>query len=267
MMLFERIEGMTEATNSEENPKIQHVIAIMSGKGGVGKSLVTVLLAAALRHQGLQVGILDGDLSGPSIVRMCGPEIQLSMTDDGSIEPLVSEEGLKIMSMSLFLENEADPTLWQGSMLASAFKQFYSEVAWGQLDYLLVDVQSGTSDVPMTILRSLPLDGVVIVSSPQVLAATVVKKTINMVHQFNVPILGIVENIAYFMAPGGEYCEIFGPSSGTELMSLADAPLLGQLPLDPKLAVLSDSGHIGEYHSQAYETLMANWLKALKIER
>lgn len=258
---------MTEVINAEENPKIQHVIAIMSGKGGVGKSLVTALLAVALRRRGLRVGVLDGDLTGPSIVSMFGPEIQLSMADDGSIEPLVSEEGLKIMSMSLFLENEADPTLWQGSMLASAFKQFYGEVAWGQLDYLLVDVQSGTSEIPMTILRFLPLEGVVIVSSPQVLAATVVKKTINMVHQFNVPILGVVENMAYFMAPGGEYCEIFGSSRGSELISLAGAPLLGQLPLDPKLAVLADAGHSEEYQSQAYEALTANWLKALKITR
>ncbi len=258
---------MTEANISEERPKIQHVIAVMSGKGGVGKSLITALLALALRRRRLQVGILDGDLTGPSIVSMFGPEIQLSMTDDGSIEPLVSEEGLKIMSMCLFLENEADPTVWQGSMLASAFKQFYSEVAWGELDYLLVDVQSGTSDVPITILQSLPLDGAVIVSSPQALAATGAKKTITMAQQFDVPLLGIVENMAYFMAPGGEYCEIFGSSHRAELNSLADAPLLGQLPLDPKLAVLADSGHIEEYHSQAYETLMANWLKVLKIER
>ncbi|HLH61728.1 MAG TPA: P-loop NTPase [Ktedonobacteraceae bacterium] len=258
---------MSEAIISQEHSTIQHVIAVMSGKGGVGKSLITALLAIALRRQGLQVGILDGDLTGPSIVSMFGPEIQLSVTGDGSIEPLVSEEGLKIMSMSLFLENEADPTIWQGSMLASAFKQFYSEVAWGQLDYLLVDVQSGTSDVPMTILRSLPLEGIVIVSSPQVLATTVAKKTINMVHQFQVPMLGIVENMAYFMAPGGEYCEIFGSSHGSELVSLASAPLLGQLPLDPKLAVLADTGHIEEYHSQAYETLLTNWLKVLKIEQ
>lgn len=250
-----------------QDRKIRHMLAVMSGKGGVGKSLVTSLLAVALRRQGLEVGILDGDLTCPAIMRMFGPEMQLSITDNGNIEPLISGEGVKIMSMSMFLENEADPTVWQGTMVASAFKQFYNETAWGQLDYLLVDVPPGMSDVPMTILGSLPLDGVIIVASPQVVATTAVKKCITMVRQYNVPIQGIVENMAYFMAPGGEYCEIFGPSSGLELASLAAAPLLGQLPLDVRLAALCDSGRIEEYRAEAYTALATNFLKTLKINQ
>ena len=251
----------------DKDRNIRHMIAVLSGKGGVGKSVVTSLLAIALQRQGRRVGILDGDLLGPSIVRMFGTEIELSMSDDGNILPLVSQNGVKVMSMSLFLENEADPTVWQGTMVASAFKQFYGEVEWDQLDYLLVDVPPGTSDVPMTILRSLPLDGVVIVSSPQLVATTVVKKSINMVHQFNVPILGIVENMAYYMAPGGEYCEIFGSSREAELAALAGAPLLGQLPLDSRLAALCDAGRIEEYHTGAFETLSANFLHTLEVRR
>ena len=256
---------MTENIVAEgKDRNIKHMIAVMSGKGGVGKSVVTSLLAIALQRQGLRAGILDGDLLGPSVVSMFGTEIELSMSDDGNILPLVSENGVKIMSMSMFLEHEADPTVWQGTMVASAFKQFYGEVEWDQLDYLLIDVPPGTSDVPMTILRSLPLDGVVIVSSPQLTATTVVKKCINMVRQFNVPILGVVENMAYYMAPGGEYCEIFGPSSEAALIALAGAPLLGQLPLDPRLAALCDAGRIEEYNAGAYAPLTANFLDALK---
>jgi Mrp family chromosome partitioning ATPase len=259
---------MAENTaTARKDGNIKHMVAVMSGKGGVGKSVVTSLLAIALQRQGLRVGILDGDLLGPSIVGMFGTEIELSMSDEGNILPLSSEHGVKIMSMSMFLESEADPTAWQGTMVASAFKQFYGEVEWDQLDYLLIDVPPGTSDVPMTILRSLPLDGVVIVSSPQGIATTVVKKCINMVHQFNVPIVGVVENMAYYMAPGGEYCEIFGPSNEAALVALAGAPLLGQLPLDPRLATLCDAGRIEEYRVEAYKTVAANFLDALQISR
>lgn len=259
---------MSENSVAEgKDRNIQHMIAVMSGKGGVGKSVVTSLLSIALQRQGQRVGILDGDLLGPSIVRMFGTEIELAMSDEGNILPLVSQHGVKIMSMSLFLENEADPTIWQGTMVASAFKQFYGEVEWDQLDYLLVDVPPGTSDVPMTILRSLPLEGVVVVSSPQMVATTVVKKCINMVQQFNVPILGVVENMAYYMAPDGEYCEIFGSSREAELVALAGAPLLGQLPLDPRLSALCDAGRIEEYHAEKFETLAANFLHALEIKQ
>ena len=153
----------------------------MSGKGGVGKSLVTGLLAVSLRRQGLRVGILDGDITGPSIARMFGTKGQPMKSASGGIDPLTSRGGIKVMSMNMFLEKESDPVVWRGPMVSSAIKQFYSDVDWGDLDYLLVDLPPGTSDAPMTVLQSLPVDGIVIVSSPQMLATMVVKKCINMV--------------------------------------------------------------------------------------
>src|SRR4030081_2420674 len=176
--------------------KIKQVIAVMSGKGGVGKSLVTGLLAVSLRRQGLRVGILDGDITGPSIARMFGTKGQPMKSASGGIEPLTSRGGIKVMSMNMFLENESDPVVWRGPMVSSAIKQFYSDVDWGQLDYLLVDLPPGTSDAPMTVLQSLPVDGIIIVSSPQMLATMVVKKCINMVRQLKGIIVGVVENMA-----------------------------------------------------------------------
>lgn len=252
-------------TSEDEACKIKHIIAIMSGKGGVGKSLVTSLLAVSLRKQGLYVGILDGDLTCPSIAHMFGVEDQLPEYIDG-IGPLVSESGVKIISMTMFSEDKSEPLVWRGPMISSAFKQFYSEVVWGQLDYLLVDVPPGTSDVPMTALQSLPLDGVIIVSSPQLLATAVVKKCIKMVYQFKPSILGVVENMAYFIAPGGEYCEIFGPTNSSELACMAGAPILVRLPIDPELSMLCDTGQVEKYHAEPCDTLAANFIKALEIK-
>lgn len=257
-----------ESTHSEDTErKIKHVVAVMSGKGGVGKSVVTGLLAIALRRQGLRVGVLDGDLNGPGIVRMFGAELELSVADNGNVEPIVSLGGIKIMSMSMFAEDENEPIVWRGPMVSSAFKQFYHEVEWGQLDYLLIDVPPGTADVPMTVLQSLPLDGVVIVSTPQIMATSVVKKCINMVFQLKGTILGIVENMAYFIAPGGEYCEIFGPGNEAELLDMVHTPLLGKLPLDPRLAALCDAGRIEEYSATEYDALAADFCGVLEVKR
>jgi hybrid cluster-associated redox disulfide protein len=247
--------------------KIKNVIAIMSGKGGVGKSLVTGLLAVSLRRQGLRVGILDGDITGPSIARMFGTKGQPSKSASGGIDPLRSKNGIKVMSMNMFLENESDPVVWRGPMISSAIKQFYSDVDWEQLDYLLVDLPPGTSDAPMTVLQSLPVDGIVIVSSPQMLATMIVKKCINMVQQLKGVIVGVVENMSYFEAPTGERYEIFGTSNGTDLVAITGAPLLGQLPLDPTLATLCDAGRVEEYYSEAYEALAENFVNTLKIKR
>jgi hybrid cluster-associated redox disulfide protein len=246
---------------------IKQVIAIMSGKGGVGKSLVTGLLAVSLRRQGLRVGILDGDITGPSIARMFGTKGQPAKSASGGIEPLTSMGGIRVMSMNMFLENESSPVVWRGPMVSSAIKQFYSDVDWGQLDYLLVDLPPGTSDAPMTVLQSLPVDGIVIVSSPQLLATMVVKKCINMVLQLKGIIVGVVENMSYFETPDGERYEIFGPSNGPELVDMTDAPLLAQLPIDSILTSLCDAGRIEEYHGEAYDTLAANFVNTLKIKR
>ena len=247
--------------------KIKQVIAIMSGKGGVGKSLVTGLLAVSLRRQGLQVGILDGDITGPSIARMFGTKGQPAKAANGGISPLKSRGGVKVMSMNMFLEKESDPVVWRGPMVSSAIKQFYSDVDWDNLDYLLVDLPPGTSDAPMTVLQSLPVDGIVIVSSPQMLATMVVKKCINMVRQLKGVIVGVVENMAYFTTPDGERYEIFGSSNGPELVDMTGAPLLAQLPIDPVLTSLCDAGRVEEYHSEAYDLLASNFVNTLKIKR
>ena len=247
--------------------KIKQVIAIMSGKGGVGKSLVTGLLAVSLRRQGLKVGILDGDITGPSIARMFGVKGQPNKSMSGGIEPLRSKGGIKVMSMNMFLESESDPVIWRGPMISSAIKQFYSDVDWENLDYLLVDLPPGTSDAPMTVLQSLPVDGIIIVSSPQMLATMIVMKCINMVRQLKGVIVGVVENMSYFETPNGERYEIFGPSNGTDLVGMTGAPLLAQLPIDPSLTTLCDAGRVEEYYSDAYEALAANFINTLKVKR
>src|SRR6266581_2973715 len=246
---------------------IKQVIAIMSGKGGVGKSLVPGLLAVSLRRQGLRVGILDGDITGPSMARMFGTKGLPNKSASGGIEPLTSRGGIKVMSMNMFLENESDPVVWRGPMISSAIKQFYSDVDWGKLDYLLVDLPPGTSDAPMTVLQSLPVDGIIIVSSPQMLATMIVMKCINMVRQLKGIIVGVVENMAYFETPNGERYEIFGPSNGTDLVAMSGAPLLAQLPIDPVLTTLCDAGRVEEYHAEAYELLAENFINTLKIKR
>ena len=244
--------------------KIRHIVAVMSGKGGVGKSLVTGLLAVSLERQGLKVGILDGDITGPSIAREFGVRGNPTKTASG-IDPLRSQGGIKVMSMNMFLENSTDPVVWRGPMVSSAIKQFYSDVDWGQLDFLLVDLPPGTSDAPMTVMQSLPVDGVVIVSSPQMLATEIVIKCIKMVQTLKGRVLGIVENMAYLTMPDGSHDEIFGPSNGAELVSLTGAPLLSQIPIDRDIAMLCDAGKIEDYYSDEFETLASNFVKAIKI--
>jgi hybrid cluster-associated redox disulfide protein len=256
-----------QMSTSSPDRKIKQVIAVMSGKGGVGKSLVTGLLAVSLRRQGLRVGILDGDITGPSIARMFGTRGQPMKSASGGIEPMMSRGGIKVMSMNMFLENESDPVVWRGPMVSSAIKQFYSDVDWGNLDYLLVDLPPGTSDAPMTVMQSLPVDGIIIVSSPQMLATMVVMKCINMVRQLKGIIVGVVENMSYFQTPDGERYEIFGPSNGTELVNMTGAPLLAQLPIDPQLTTLCDAGRVEEYHAQAYDELASNFVNTIKIKR
>src|SRR5258708_23140823 len=187
------------------------------------------------------------------------------MNDEGKIEPLESKIGVKIMSMSMFAGNGSDPLVWRGPMVSSAFKQLYSDTGGGKFDYLLVDVPSGTSDVLMTVLQSLPLDGVIIVSSPQLVSVKVVKKCINMVSQLGQSFIGVVENMSHFAAPDGEHYEVFGPSKVAELVHMTNAPLLAQLPIDPKLAALSDAGKIEEYTAEVIHSLGANLLKTFSV--
>ncbi len=243
-----------------EREGIRRVVAVMSGKGGVGKSLVTGLCAMSTRRAGLRTGILDGDITGPSIPKMFG--LETGAARQGEV-PANSRTGIRIASMNLLLETEDQPIVWRGPMVAGALRQFFTDLEWGELDYLWVDLPPGTSDAPLTALQSLPLDGVVMVGSPQALASMVVRKAIHLVRDMGVPILGVVENMSYLELPGGGRAEPFGPSRAYDLVRAAGAPLLAELPLDPAVSLACDAGEIEDYRSAASEELAKNLLKVL----
>ena len=259
--------GASAKTPPPERQKkagIEHVVAIMSGKGGVGKSLVTGLLAVALRRRGYAIGILDADITGPSIARLFGVTRRPYEGPDKKPHPPQSTTGIQIMSMNLILDNEAQAVIWRGPMVSGAIRQFYMDLEWGAVDYLLVDLPPGTSDAPLTVLQALPVSGVVLVSTPQGLATMIVSKAIKLVQQLNVPIIGLVENMAYFADPdSGKRHDLFGASKGVQLVVESGAPLLAQLPIDPRLTQLCDDGRIEEYESADYDVLATNFLKVL----
>jgi len=243
--------------------QVDKVIAVMSGKGGVGKSLVTGLIALALSREGKRVGILDADVTGPSIPRMFDITDRPSGSETGLI-PLVSKTGIEIMSMNLLLPKEDDAVIWRGPLIAKSIKQFWEDVLWGKLDYLIVDLPPGTADVPLTVMQSLPVAGVVIVSTPQDLAAMVVRKAVRMAQQMKVPILGVVENMSYFLVPDtGQKIELFGKSRIGEMAKTSGAPILGQLPIDPELAKLCDEGSIEAYDAEVFEELRSALLRVV----
>ncbi len=222
---------------------IKHVIGVVSGKGGVGKSLVTGILARELSRTGAKVGILDADVTGPSIPRMFGLADQKAMGMANMIVPVTTAGGMKVMSANLVLEHEDDPVLWRGPILAGALRQFWAETYWEHLDYLLVDMPPGTGDVALTTFQSLPIDGVVIVSSPQDLVQMVVGKAVNMAKMMNVPVYGIVENMGYLECPHcGKKIEPFGPSHLAATAAHYGLKALGQLPIDARFAEVCDAG-------------------------
>ncbi len=230
-----------------EHSNIDRVIAVMSGKGGVGKSSVTALLASTLSKQGYRVGILDADITGPSIPRMFGIKNSPESLPLGIIPPKTSS-GISIMSLNLLLPHEDDPIIWRGPLISGAVKQFWTDVMWGDLDYLIVDLPPGTGDSPLTVLQTLPLDGLIIVSSPQDLAFMVVRKAIKMAQMLEVPILGLIENMGVFRCPNcGHETWIFGESQAKELCKSSGIELLGILPLDPEISSLADRGEIEKY--------------------
>ncbi len=251
------VQKSSEGVAAQFN-KVDKVIAVMSGKGGVGKSLVTGMLAVALRRQGLRVGILDADITGPSIPKMFGLKERPSSTPMG-IVPVRSGMGIPIMSINLLLPHEDDAVIWRGPLIAGAIKQFWGDVFWGDLDYLLVDLPPGTADAPLTVMQSLPLNGIVLVTSPQELAGMVVRKAAQMALQLHIPILGVIENMSYAICPHcGEKHEIFGPSHADEVAALMNVPVLGQIPLDSRIATLCDEGKVEEYALEAFEATVAN---------
>jgi ATP-binding protein involved in chromosome partitioning len=245
-------------TTAAELNKIKNVIAIMSGKGGVGKSLVSSLTAIALRRAGHEVGILDADITGPSIPRMFGIT-ERPGGDESGIIPVKSRLGIFIMSINLLLPSEDEAVVWRGPLIAGVIRQFWEDVRWGNLDYLIVDLPPGTADAPLTVLQSLPVSGIIIVSTPQDLTAMVVRKAVNMARQMNKPILGVVENMSYLYVPEiDKKIELFGKSRGEEMAKAAGAPLLGRLPIDPELARLCDQGDVERYNGEAYDTFVRN---------
>lgn len=230
-----------------EGSSVKKVIGIVSGKGGVGKSTVCSLLASAMNKEGFHVGILDADITGPSIPKAFGLlHDGVALSEDGkSMVPETSNGGVEIISTNLLLENETDPVIWRGSMIANAVKQFWQEVAWKEIDYLFVDMPPGTGDVPLTVFQSLPIDGVIIVTSPQDLVSMIVEKAVRMAEKMNIPILGIIENMSYLLCPHcNEKINVFGESHIEALCQKEGLELLAKLPINPENASYMDAGAV-----------------------
>jgi len=251
-----------EAKPTELN-QIGNIIAVMSGKGGVGKSLVAGLTAIALKRQGYEVGILDADLTGPSIPKMFGIASRPSGSETG-ILPVLSRSGIEVMSINLLLPQEDDAVIWRGPLISNTIKQFWEDVLWGKLDYLLIDLPPGTADAPLTVMQSFPISGVIIVFTPQDLTTMIVRKAVNMAQKMNKSVLGVVENMSYLqLADMDKRLEIFGPSRGIEMAQASKAPLLAQLPIDPELARLCDQGEIESYDSETMRAFGQSLKQAL----
>ena len=232
--------------------KIKKVIAVVSGKGGVGKSTVTASLATAMAKRGRKVAVLDADITGPSIPTAFGIHERAMATEDG-IQPAVTSGGIKLMSLNLLTENETDPVIWRGPVIAGVVTQFWTDVVWGDVDYMFVDMPPGTGDVPLTVFQSLPVDGAVVVTSPQDLVSMIVAKAVNMAKMMDVPVLGLVENYSYFQCPDcGKRHAIFGESHLDQVAQQLAVPILARLPMDPTVAAAFDAGKM--------ETLETNYL-------
>ena len=237
-----------------EYSRIKKVIGIVSGKGGVGKSLVTGGIAAQLAKEGYKVGILDADITGPSIPKMFGINTR-AMQNDLGILPAETDNGIKIMSINMLLEDIAAPVVWRGPVIAGAVKQFWSEVYWGELDYLLIDCPPGTGDVPLTVFQSIPLDGVVIVTSPQDLVSLIVKKAYNMAKMMNIPVIGIAENMSYVKCPNcDEKIHIFGTGKSESIADELGVELIAKIPMDRDLAVAADNGAFHKLDTDYFKT-------------
>ncbi len=228
-------------------PGIKKVIGVVSGKGGVGKSLVTSLLAVSLKREGRQVAILDADITGPSIPMVFGIH-EKAMVENEKLIPAVTSTGIKVMSINLVLKDESDPVIWRGPVISDAVRQFWKDVEWGEVDCMLVDMPPGTGDVPLTVFQSLPVDGIIVVTSPQDLVGMIVKKAVNMANNMKVPVLGMVENMAYFECPECHARhQIFGNGNIEEIAAQHGVGAVGRIPIEQKLAGLCDAGRIEDF--------------------
>ena len=251
-------QDMIEKTNDFND--IKKVIAVVSGKGGVGKSMVTSLMAVTMKRLGYKTSILDADVTGPSIPKAFGITEKASANDLG-IFPVRTKTDIGTMSVNNLLENDTDPGIWRGPVIAGAVKQFWTDVLWGEVDYLFVDMPPGTGDVPLTVFQSLPVDGIIVVTSPQELVSMIVAKAVKMAEMMDIPVLGIVENMSYFKCPDcGKEIKIFGDSNIDKIAEEHDLEVLGRLPINPQLASLCDQGMI--------ESFEGDWLEkaAKKLE-
>lgn len=234
-------QSMVEPANKYS--KIKKVIGIVSGKGGVGKSFVTASLAAAVKKAGFQTGIMDADITGPSIAKMFGVSEEAYGNAEGMILPVETKDGIRMISISLLMENPKEPVIWRGPVIGGAVRQFWTDVVWGELDYLFIDMPPGTGDVPLTVFQSLPVDGIMIVTSPQELVQMIVGKAFRMAEMMDIPVLGVVENFSYLKCPDcGKQIRLFGESHIDDTAKELGVPVLGRLPLDPLMAQAADEG-------------------------
>ena len=250
-------ERQEQDLSAKLNPaaSVKRVIAVVSGKGGVGKSLVTGLLASKMQSRGYQAAVLDADITGPSIPKSFGIHEHARGTEDMLI-PCYSNKGTQIMSVNLILDNETDPVVWRGPVIAGVVTQFWSDVLWDDVDYMFVDMPPGTGDVSLSVFQSIPLDGIIIVASPQDLVGMVVEKAVKMAEMMNVPIVGLVENMSYVACPDcGKKIYLFGEGKTAQAAAAHNLPLLAEMPIDPALASLTDAGSI--------EDFQGDWLKTV----
>lgn len=256
-------QSFLEKTNNFNS--IKKVIGVVSGKGGVGKSLITAMLSILINRKGYNTGILDADITGPSIPKMFGINKKAQVNEMG-ILPEKTHSNIRIMSINLLLDQADAPVIWRGPLLAGTVKQFWTDVIWGDLDFLFIDMPPGTGDVPLTVFQSIPLDGIIIVTSPQELVSMIVKKAYNMAKHMNIPVLGIIENMSYIKCPNcGEKIYLFGKSSLTETAKNLNLPVLGEIPVDPLMAQLVDKGEF-EYFNNDYLDKAADKIENMLVK-
>lgn len=250
-------ERKIEKLNPNENTTIKHCYAIISGKGGVGKSLVTSLLASAMNKKGYNVAVVDADVTGPSIPQAFGLKGRMAESDETTIYPVLSKHGVKIMSANLLMPDDEAPIVWRGPMIGGFVGQLFTDVTYGDVDYMFVDMPPGTGDVPLTVFQQYPIDGIIIVTSPQELVSMVVTKSINMAKLMNVNILGVVENMSYIRCPScNEKVRVFGNENSKIQIEKSGIPVIAELPIDPNIAKLVDNGEIEEYETDAFDNLI-----------
>lgn len=255
-------ERISLKENLNELSKVKKVIGVVSGKGGVGKSMVTSLLAVLSKRKGLKTAILDADITGPSIPKMFGIRERANAMDDKYLLPVNSKSGIQIMSINLLLENDSDPVVWRGPVIAGAVKQFWTEVVWNDVDYMFVDMPPGTGDVPLTVFQSLPVDGIIVVTSPQELVSMIVGKAVKMANMMNIPVIGLVENMSYLECPDcKKKISVFGESKVDVVATEFNIKNVAKLPINPEFAKLSDNGMIEEFDGEYLNGILDEILK------